>query len=163
MDELLVFLNLFPEIHCSTAITSDCTRRIILLFGLFTITNPYVLGLVMQSDLTSSFYPSLCQRFQSLVWSCLDSDLTKSAVFHAERYFSLDHTNHESRHLYATALFREGQTYSALYLVNGARDEQCTGCLEIRAKCCTVLGRHRQAREALEATLRDTSYVSSGS
>ena len=117
----------------------------------------------MQSEPTSSFYPSLCQRFQSLVWSCLDSDLTKSAVFHAERYFSLDRNNHESRHLYATALFREGQTYSALYLVNGAKDEQCTGCLEIRAKCCTVLGRHRQAREALEATLRDTTYVSSGS
>lgn len=116
----------------------------------------------MQSEPTSSFYPSLCQRFQSLVWSCLDSDLTKSAVFHAERYFSLDRNNHESRHLYATALFREGQTYSALYLVNGAKDEQCAGCLEIRAKCCTVLGRHRQAREALEATLRDTTYVSSG-
>ncbi|KAF8810137.1 TPR-like protein [Phlegmacium glaucopus] len=117
----------------------------------------------MQSDQTPSYYPYLCQRFQSLVWSCLDSDLTKSAVFHAERYFSLDRTNHESRHLYATALLREGQTYSALYLVNGAKDEQCTGCLEIRAKCCTVLGRHRQAREALEATLRDTSYVSSAS
>ncbi|KAF8911163.1 hypothetical protein CPB84DRAFT_1812616 [Gymnopilus junonius] len=109
----------------------------------------------MQSESTSSFYPYLCQRFQSLVWSCLDADLSKSAVFYAERYFAMNRTNHESRHLYATALLREGQTYSALNL--------CTGCLEIKAKCCTVLGRHRQARDMLEATLRDTNYVSSAS
>ncbi|KAF9533502.1 hypothetical protein CPB83DRAFT_889998 [Crepidotus variabilis] len=117
----------------------------------------------MNSEPPPSYYPVLCQRFQSLVWSCLDSDLTKTAVFHAERYFALDRSNHESRHLYATALIREGQTYSALALVNGPQDEQCTGCLEIKAKCCTVLGRHRQARDALEATLRDNSYVSSAS
>lgn len=153
----------FRRIHCSTAVTSD--YRPVGLYcapGYLSNKQAYVLGLAMQSEPTSSFYPSLCQRFQSLVWSCLDSDLTKSAVFHAERYFSLDRNNHESRHLYATALFREGQTYSALYLVNGAKDEQCTGCLEIRARCCTVLGRHRHAREALEATLRDTTYVASG-
>ena len=115
----------------------------------------------MQSEPPPSFYPYLCQRFQSLVWQCIDADLTKTAVFHAERYFSMDRTNHESRHLYATALIREGQTYSALALVNSAMDEQCTGCMEIKSKCCTILGRHRQAREALEATLRDASYVSS--
>ncbi|PPR03934.1 hypothetical protein CVT26_001139 [Gymnopilus dilepis] len=117
----------------------------------------------MQSESTSSFYPYLCQRFRSLVWSHLDSDLTKTAVFYAERYFCMDRTNHESRHLYATALLREGQTYSALNLVNGAQDEQCTGCLEIKAKCFTALGRHRQARDMLEATLRDTNYVSAAS
>jgi hypothetical protein len=116
----------------------------------------------MQSEPTPSFYPYLCQRFRSLIWACLDSDLTKSAVFHAERYFAMDRTNHEARHLYATALLREGQTYSAMHLVNGPLDEQCTGCLEIKSKCCSVLGRHRQARDALEATLRDTTYVSSG-
>ncbi|KDR81837.1 hypothetical protein GALMADRAFT_240086 [Galerina marginata CBS 339.88] len=117
----------------------------------------------MQSESTTAFYPYLCQRFQSLVWSCLDSDLTKTAVFHAERYFAMDRTNHESRHLYATALLREGQTYSALHLVNGAQDEQCTGCMEIKAKCCVALGRYRQARDTLENTLRDTNYVSSAS
>lgn len=116
----------------------------------------------MQSHSTPPFFPYLCQRFQSLVWSCLDSDLTKTAVFHAERYFAMDQRNHDSRHLYATALLCEGQTYSALCLVNSSRDEQCTGCLEIKAKCCTALGRHRQAREALEATLRDPSYAPSG-
>ncbi|KAF9452292.1 TPR-like protein [Macrolepiota fuliginosa MF-IS2] len=110
---------------------------------------------------TQSFFPSLCQRFQSIVWLCLDADLTKSAVFHAERYFAIDPTNHDSRHLYAIALLREGQTYSALFLVNSAEDNQCTGCLEIKAKCCTLLGRHRQAREALEATLQDTRYLNS--
>ncbi|KAF9036594.1 hypothetical protein BJ165DRAFT_1504550 [Panaeolus papilionaceus] len=108
-------------------------------------------------------YTFLCQRFHSLIWSCLDADLTKTAVFHAERYFSLDRTNHESRHLFATALLREGQTYSALHLVNGAQDEICTGCYEIKAQCCTALGRHRQAREALDATLRDPNYVSAAS
>lgn len=117
----------------------------------------------MQTDPSShSFFPSLCQRFQSLVWLCLDADLTKSAVFHAERYFAIDHTNHESRHLYAIALFREGQVYSALNLVNSAQDRQCTGCLEIKAKCCTALGRHRHAREALEAALKDVAFVNSG-
>ncbi|KAF9476333.1 TPR-like protein [Pholiota conissans] len=110
-----------------------------------------------------TFFPYLSQRFQSLIWACLDADLTKTAVFHAERYFAMDRTNHESRHLYATALLREGQTYSALHLVNGPIDEQCTGCLEIKSRCCTMLGRHRQARDALEATLRDSNYVSSAS
>jgi len=85
-----------------------------------------------------------------------------SAVFHAERYFAIDHTNHESRHLYAIALLREGQVYSALNLVNSAQDRQCTGCLEIKAKCCTTLGRHRHAREALEAALKDVAFVNSG-
>ncbi|PPQ68934.1 hypothetical protein CVT25_009028 [Psilocybe cyanescens] len=117
----------------------------------------------MQSESTASFYPHLRQRFQSLVWSCLDSDLTKTAVFYAERHFAMDRTNHESRHLYATALLREGQTHSALHLVNGAQDELCTGCMEIKANCSIKLGRHRQAREALENTLHDTNYVSSAS
>lgn len=110
-----------------------------------------------------SFLPHLAQRFQSLVWSCLDSDLTISAVFHAERYFSIDRRNHDSRHLYATALLREGQIHSALCLVNNPTDVRCGGCLELKARCCTALGRHRQAREALEATLQDLSYVPTAS
>lgn len=117
----------------------------------------------MQPEPLPTFVPHLSQRFQSLVWSCLDSDLVKSAVFHAERYYAIDTRNHDARHLYATALLRAQQTYSALHLVSGPRDEQCTGCLEIKAKCCTTLGRYRQAREALDATLRDINYVSSKS
>ncbi|KAF9009424.1 hypothetical protein BDQ17DRAFT_1397732 [Cyathus striatus] len=117
----------------------------------------------MQSESALPPSPQLCQRFQSLVWSCLDSDLTKSAVFHAERLYAIDTQNHESRHLYATALFREGQVCSALSLVTRSVVAQCTGCLEIKAKCCTALGRHREAREALEATLRDSIYVSGAS
>lgn len=115
----------------------------------------------MQSE--PPFLPHLAQRFQSLVWSCLDADLTKTAVFHAERYYSLDQRNHDSRHLYATTLLREGQIYSALSLVNQPSTIHCSGCLEIKAKCCTALGRHRQAREALEATMQDSAYVPSGS
>lgn len=115
----------------------------------------------MQQD-TPSFLPHLAQRFQSLVWSCLDSDLTKTAVFHAERYYAMDQHNHDSRHLYATALFREGQIYSALCLVNIPPDIQCSGCMELKAKCCTVLGRHRQAQEALDLALQDPSYIPTG-
>jgi anaphase-promoting complex subunit 3 len=109
-----------------------------------------------------SFLPQLAQRFQSFVWSCLDSDLTKTAVFHAERYYAMDPRNHEARHLYATALLREGQIHSALTLVNLMPEVQCSGCLELQAKCCTALGRHRQAREALEATIQDPAYIPTG-
>jgi anaphase-promoting complex subunit 3 len=116
----------------------------------------------MQQDAHPSFLPHLCQRFQHLVWSCLDSDLTKTAVFHAERYFAMDQRNHDARHLYAMALFRESQTYSALCLVNVAPDVQCIGCLEIKAKCCSTLGRHQQAREALEEVMKRKDYVPSG-
>ncbi|KAJ8456169.1 hypothetical protein ONZ45_g18799 [Pleurotus djamor] len=101
------------------------------------------------------------QRIQNLIWSCIDFDLTKTAVFYAERYYHMDERNHDARHLYATALFREGQTYSALHLVNRPQDDICSGCLEIKAKCCTALGRHRQSREALERTLADTIYTPS--
>lgn len=109
----------------------------------------------MDSEFASSFLPILAQRFQSLVWSCIDSDLTRSAVFYAERNFALNQKSHDARHLYATALLREGQTYSALCLVNIPRDQQCGGCLELKAKCSTALGRHRQAREALEECMKD--------
>ena len=109
---------------------------------------------MQQQEPLPSYLPHFAQRYQSLIWSCLDSDLTKTAVFHAERYYSIDKRNHDSRHMYATALLREGQTHSALNLVNIPSDIQCGGCLEIKAKCCTALGRHRQAQEALEATLQ---------
>ncbi|KAJ7489869.1 hypothetical protein B0H11DRAFT_2010754 [Mycena galericulata] len=110
-----------------------------------------------------SFQPYLSQRFQALVWSCLDSDLTKTAVFYAERYFAMDSQSHEARHLYATALLRQGQPHSALTLVKIPRDQQCIGCLELKARCCTALGRHRQAKEALEESMRDVNFASSTS
>jgi anaphase-promoting complex subunit 3 len=116
----------------------------------------------MQSDSVPSFFPFLSQRFYNLVWSCLDADLHRSAVFHAERYFAMDKQNHDARHLYATALLHAGQTYSAMCLVNVPPDVQCSGCLDLKAKCCTLLGRHRQAREALEEALQDTKYTSTG-
>ncbi|KAJ7940806.1 hypothetical protein B0H13DRAFT_1940027 [Mycena leptocephala] len=110
-----------------------------------------------------SFQPHLSQRFQTLIWSCLDSDLTKTAVFYAERYFAMEPQSHEARHLYATALLRQGEPHSALTLVKVPREQQCIGCLELKAKCCTVLGRHRQAKEALEESLRDVNFASSAS
>lgn len=115
----------------------------------------------MQAEHTSSFFPYLSQRFYTLVWSCLDADLHRSAVFYAERYFAMDKQSHDARHLYATALLHADQTYSALSLVN-LPDARCSGCLDLKAKCCTLLGRHRQAREALEETLQDTKYTSTG-
>ncbi|KZT69078.1 TPR-like protein [Daedalea quercina L-15889] len=105
----------------------------------------------------------LCQRFSTIIWACLDADLFKSALFYAERYYVLDTSNHDARHLYATALLRSGQAHSALYFVStgGAAESRCTGCLEIKSRCCAALGRHRQAREALEASTRDSAYTPS--
>ncbi|KAH9946284.1 protein prenylyltransferase [Epithele typhae] len=105
--------------------------------------------------------PQLCQRYSSLVWSCLDADLHKTALFYAERYYVLDTNNHDARHLYATALLQAGQPHSAHHLTNVPLDKRCTGCVEIIAKCCAKLGRHRQAREALETCLQDPAYMAS--
>ena len=107
------------------------------------------------SNLSSPLVPS---RFSALIWSCLDADLTKSAVFYAERYFSMYPGSHDARHLYATALLRAGQPHSAHYTVCMPIGTRCSGCLELKAQCCTALGRHRQAREALEACLHDPKY-----
>jgi anaphase-promoting complex subunit 3 len=70
----------------------------------------------------------------------------------------MDKDHHDARHLYATALLRSGQPYSALHLVDNAQDNRCSGCLEIKSKCCSVLGRHNQAREALEEVIMDPNY-----
>jgi anaphase-promoting complex subunit 3 len=94
---------------------------------------------------------------------CLDSDLTRTAVFYAERYYAMDQSNHDACHLYATALLREGQTHSAMHIVANANDSLCSGCLEIKSKCLGVLGRHREARDALEQTLQDAGYTPTGS
>ncbi|KAI0948283.1 hypothetical protein AcV7_009080 [Taiwanofungus camphoratus] len=109
----------------------------------------------MQPETTSSLSSPLCHRFNDLIWSCLDTDLYKSALFYAERYFVLNTNNHDARHLYAIALLRSSQPYSAHFLVNLPAESRCSGCLEIKARCCTALGRHRHAREALEESLRD--------
>ncbi|EJF65652.1 protein prenylyltransferase [Dichomitus squalens LYAD-421 SS1] len=103
--------------------------------------------------------PQLCQRYSSLVWYFLDADLHKSALFYAERYFVLDQKNHDARHLYATALLQAGQPHSAHKLVNIPLDNRCTGCVDIIAKCCMKLGRHRQARGALDVCLQDPDYT----
>ncbi|KAJ3998208.1 hypothetical protein F5050DRAFT_1872567 [Lentinula boryana] len=105
----------------------------------------------------------IAQRFQSLVWTCLDSDLTRTAVFYAERYFALAQNSHDARHLYATSLLREGQTYPALCVVDISRQDQCSGCLELKAKCCSVLGRYRQAQEALEEASKELAHTASTS
>ncbi|KAJ7582835.1 hypothetical protein C8J56DRAFT_865104 [Mycena floridula] len=117
----------------------------------------------MEPETAPSSLVYLPQRFQLLVWSCIDADLTRSAVFFAERYFALNQQSHDARHLYATALLREGQPYSALSLVNLPREKQCSGCLELKAKCATTLGRFRQAHEALEECMRDPTYTASSS
>ncbi|KAH9028166.1 TPR-like protein [Lactarius hengduanensis] len=114
-----------------------------------------------QSESPPTFLPYLSKRFSSLIWACLDADLHKSAIFYAERYFALDHGNHDARHLYATVMLRANQPHSALHLVNLPQDHQCNGCLEIKSKCCSTLGRHRQAREALEEILKNAAEVPS--
>ena len=104
----------------------------------------------------------LCHRFNTLIWSFLDAELHKSAIFYAERFFVLDPTNHDARHLYATALLRSGQPHSAYSLVNQAGSLRCSGCLEVKSRCCTALGRHRSARESLEESLKDPAYIHTG-
>ena len=104
------------------------------------------------------FLPQIGQRFQSHIWTCLDFDLVRSAVFYAERYLVMDENNHDALHLYATALLRSGQPHSGLQLVNGVQQSKCSGCLELKGKCCAALGRHRLAREALDASLQDPTY-----
>lgn len=103
---------------------------------------------------------ALSEQFNSLIWSCLDAELYRSAVFYAERYFVNDPTNHDARHLYATALLRAGQPHSANHLVKQASESRCGGCLEIKARCCTALGRYRQAQAALQDSLRETLWAS---
>lgn len=96
----------------------------------------------------SSHYVGL--RLRALIWSCLDCDLVRSAVFFAERYYCLDTQNHQARHLYANALLRSGHTHSALNLVN---DSSCLGCTEVYSRCCNALGRYRAGQLALEKCL----------
>ncbi|KAG1756463.1 uncharacterized protein EDB91DRAFT_1092788 [Suillus paluster] len=110
-----------------------------------------------------AFLPQIAQRFQTLIWTCLDFDLVRSAVFYAERYLVIDENNHDARHLYATALLRSGQPHSGLQLVSGVQQSRCSGCLEIKGKCCAALGRHRLAREAFDASLQDPTYTPTAS
>ena len=114
-----------------------------------------------QPESPPTYLPYLFKRFSSLIWACLDAELYKSAIFYAERYFALDHENHDARHLYANAMLRANQPHSALHLVNLPQDQRCNGCLEIKSKCCSTLGRHRQAREALEDILKNAADVPS--
>lgn len=106
-----------------------------------------------------AFLPQIRQRFQTLIWTCLDFDLVRSAAFYAELYLVMDENNHDARHLYATALLRSGQPHSGLQLVTGVQQSKCSGCLEIKGKCCTALGRHRLAHEAFDASLQDPTYT----
>lgn len=106
--------------------------------------------------------PYLSQRFRSLIWSCFDFDLLRTATFFAERYFYVDQENHEARHLFALALMRSGQKLSALHLVDLPNEARCGSCIEIYVQCCDALGRHRQGREALEAYLNNGGLTDNG-
>ncbi|KAG1877793.1 hypothetical protein DFJ58DRAFT_752720 [Suillus subalutaceus] len=110
-----------------------------------------------------AFLPQIRQRFQTLIWTCLDFDLVRSAAFYAELYLVMDENNHDARHLHATALLRSGQPHSGLQLVAGVQQSRCSGCLEIKGKCCAALGRHRLAHEAFDASLQDPTYTPTAS
>lgn len=117
----------------------------------------------MQAETNPAFLPHLSQRFISLIWTCLDADLHKSALFYAERYWALDPSNHDARHLYATTMLRSGQPHSALHIaISDKGSRPCSGCLEIASKAQSVLGRHRLSREALEEGMKDKSYTPTG-
>lgn len=101
----------------------------------------------------------LATCYTDIIWMCLDSELVQSAVFFAERYYALDHNNHDARHIFATALLHAGRKNSALSLLRDHRCTGCCGCQHLKAQTCNLLGRHTEAREALEASLSVPGYV----
>lgn len=101
----------------------------------------------------------LATYYTNIIWTCLDSELAQSAVFFAERYYALDHNNHDARHIFVTALLHAGRKNSALSLLRDYRCSDCCGCQHLKAQTCNLLGRHRDAREALEVSLSDSGYV----
>lgn len=104
--------------------------------------------------------PQLSHRYQTLVWTFLDADLPKTALFYAERFFVEVTTTHIARHLYAIALLRLGQTHSAFGLV--ANRDPCAGCLELKAQCCERLGRYRMAADSLAEAMAHPTYSAYG-
>lgn len=104
----------------------------------------------MVSPSSYQAHTPLAKKYRQLVWSSLDCDLPKTALFYAERYFySSQQSNHDARHLLAETMMRCGQVHSAQNVV---KDMGCAGCAEILSQCCTKLGRYRQAEDALRAT-----------
>ncbi|KAG8844122.1 anaphase-promoting complex subunit cdc27 [Tulasnella sp. 330] len=102
---------------------------------------------------TSPAHTSLAKRYRQLIWSALDCDLPRTALFYAERYFYSSGPmgdNHDARHLLAQTLMRCDQVHSAQNIV---KDMGCTVCCEVYSQCCTRLGRWRQAEDALKASL----------
>ncbi|KAH7107399.1 hypothetical protein BKA62DRAFT_683235 [Auriculariales sp. MPI-PUGE-AT-0066] len=97
---------------------------------------------------TSNTY--LQSRFSGLIKYLLDHELVRSATFYAERFYHIDTTHHDARHLLASAYLKAGQTHSALHLVSQQNDNTCPGCHELIAKCCTTLGRYTKARDSYE-------------
>ena len=110
-------------------------------------------------SLPSTTSQNLATCYTDIIWMCLDSELDQSAVFFAERYYALDHNNHDARHIFATALLHAGRKNSALSLLRDHRCSDCCGCQHLKAQTCNLLGRHREAWEALEASLSDPGYV----
>lgn len=110
-------------------------------------------------SLPSTLSQHLATCYTNIIWMCLDSELFQSAVFFAERYYALDHNNHDARHIFATTLLHAGRKNSALSLLRDHRCSNCCGCQHLKAQTCNLLGRHREAREALEASLSDPGYV----
>lgn len=105
----------------------------------------------------SMAYTPLAAKYRHLIWSALDCDLPKTALFYAERYFysspgtpSDPNSNHDARHLLAQALVRCGQVHSAQNIV---QKMECGACAEVYAQCCSKLGNWRQAQEALGVSL----------
>lgn len=101
----------------------------------------------------------LSTRYQALIWSFLDSGLPKTALFYAERFYSQVKNTHTARHLYVITLLELEQTHSALGLV---AESSCAGCLELKARCCSLLGQYRIASEALDAAMVHPTYSSFG-
>lgn len=103
------------------------------------------------------------QRLTTLIHRFLDAELLKSALFYAERLFSMDGTNHDSRHLLSNVLLKSDQPHSALHLVTRPQDEPCAGCLFLAAKCNERLLRPRKAKEKMTEALEVMTGIPEGS
>lgn len=103
------------------------------------------------------------QRLTTLIHRFLDAELLKSALFYAERLFSMDGTNHDSRHLLSNVLLKSDQPHSALHLVTRPQDEPCAGCLFLAAKCNERLLRPRKAKEKMTEALKVMTGIPEGS
>ena len=93
-------------------------------------------------------------RLRSLIYRFLDAELFVTALFFAERLFSMDGTNHDSRHLLANVMLKLQQPHTALHLATRPQDDPCVGCLFLASQCNERLRRPKKAMDLAAKALK---------